>query len=1113
MLSKSGVMLLAGHTRGGLGSQSHEHPLDMSQFKEYKLKLKRKVDGTRNSSDGESLSEMTNLSEGPETRVCVEDFSQPPHDQPDGRPDTAVKVMKLDDGGIVADSLKTKAEDIYISKAGFDGGGIPAVHRLPAMVKQEHYVPERMVKQEQYAPERKSQCDSSTNISVSKLGGVDVNKSISVSRDTDNSAESRPGITTSAGGMAEVNSRLQDSGVSISATNSSSQQLRPTPSQVTSRPPVNRAPDSTAAFTAMTRPLSTVQITVHKGSAASNTFPRPADHRINTASPRISPERRGSDGSTVVKLEPMAHQPSGVQIIPKSMASGVSVFRAARMLGPPHSAPASAPGSPHPSPHHQPVTIKPAVSSQAMGSDQFTATHPLPPANMDENNMPGISAAMQHLLATAYNANAKKQAQQYSEVRTPSPGFPPFLKRHPPPAQITTSSTSVPTFVRNSMSMSMPFSIPPTMPHYTTLMSPGTPRSPPTHSPVSPAKRPPERPSSSSQPGNGMQVFLGEVSGGVRTMVWHGGSPNSQQSPRRDSPASPSFGLPDTTRLSLDSDHDQAVAVAGLVELGQPQRHANPHMTFMPGGPHRGYNQGGFHQMPTGLQGLRPVRPPGPNRPSIDMDMLWKGDLTQLPAHAQPSASSIHLWSNAAMDANSPVPRPTNSLPHDEDDQPMMCMICEDKATGLHYGIITCEGCKGFFKRTVQNKRVYTCVADGNCEINKAQRNRCQYCRFQKCLQKGMVLAAVREDRMPGGRNSGAVYNMYKVKYKKHKTKSPKSSGNHTPTTTTIGGLEKPNFVVDSPKSVYLSDDQTSCSSQTTSLSAPPSPHPDTLPHRSDILKAVLSGSHDLPQYRQADRARKNKEKYDECLRLIQELIDCDDFEDISTLREFQDVNELLDHSSADLSSKLCQIGDSIVYKLVQWTRRLPFYQDIPVDIHTKLLTHKWHELLVLTTSAYQSIHGNQRMGTISSDGQTAELHQEVATNLVTLQTCLTSMMGRPITMDQLRQDVGSMVEKITRVITSFRKFHLCIEEYVCLKVVAMVTQEGVVQHPELEPIHDRYMNCLRLFSEQNFPNEPNRVEELLVRLPEVKAAAGLLLESKMFYVPFLLNSTIQNSR
>ena len=144
----------------------------------------------------------------------------------------------------------------------------------------------------------------------------------------------------------------------------------------------------------------------------------------------------------------------------------------------------------------------------------------------------------------------------------------------------------------------------------------------------------------------------------------------------------------------------------------------------------------------------------GEGKPCIDMAELWKGNIEQLPAHAQPSGSYF------ARDGNL---EPTNRM-IDEDEQPMVCMICEDKATGLHYGIITCEGCKGFFKRTVQNKRVYTCVADGHCEINKAQRNRCQYCRFQKCLQRGMVLAAVREDRMPGGRNSGAVYNMYPCK-------------------------------------------------------------------------------------------------------------------------------------------------------------------------------------------------------------------------------------------------------------------------------------------------------------------------------------------------------------
>jgi hypothetical protein len=68
------------------------------------------------------------------------------------------------------------------------------------------------------------------------------------------------------------------------------------------------------------------------------------------------------------------------------------------------------------------------------------------------------------------------------------------------------------------------------------------------------------------------------------------------------------------------------------------------------------------------------------------------------------------------------------------------CPVCGDKVSGYHYGLLTCESCKGFFKRTVQNKKVYTCVADRNCQIDKTQRKRCPYCRFQKCLEVGMKL-------------------------------------------------------------------------------------------------------------------------------------------------------------------------------------------------------------------------------------------------------------------------------------------------------------------------------------------------------------------------------------
>jgi len=69
-----------------------------------------------------------------------------------------------------------------------------------------------------------------------------------------------------------------------------------------------------------------------------------------------------------------------------------------------------------------------------------------------------------------------------------------------------------------------------------------------------------------------------------------------------------------------------------------------------------------------------------------------------------------------------------------------LCPVCGDKVSGYHYGLLTCESCKGFFKRTVQNKKVYTCVADRSCVIDKTQRKRCPYCRFQKCLDVGMKL-------------------------------------------------------------------------------------------------------------------------------------------------------------------------------------------------------------------------------------------------------------------------------------------------------------------------------------------------------------------------------------
>ncbi|VDP09155.1 unnamed protein product [Soboliphyme baturini] len=44
-----------------------------------------------------------------------------------------------------------------------------------------------------------------------------------------------------------------------------------------------------------------------------------------------------------------------------------------------------------------------------------------------------------------------------------------------------------------------------------------------------------------------------------------------------------------------------------------------------------------------------------------------------------------------------------------------LCLVCGDKASGYHYNALTCEGCKGFFRRSITRKA-------------------CQACRLSKCI-------------------------------------------------------------------------------------------------------------------------------------------------------------------------------------------------------------------------------------------------------------------------------------------------------------------------------------------------------------------------------------------
>ncbi|CAD5110810.1 DgyrCDS174 [Dimorphilus gyrociliatus] len=98
------------------------------------------------------------------------------------------------------------------------------------------------------------------------------------------------------------------------------------------------------------------------------------------------------------------------------------------------------------------------------------------------------------------------------------------------------------------------------------------------------------------------------------------------------------------------------------------------------------------------------------------------------------------------------------------DGEAVLCRVCGDKASGFHYGVHACEGCKGFFRRSIQQKIQYRpCLKNQQCLIQRVNRNRCQYCRLKKCISVGMSRDAVRFGRVPKKEKAKIIEQMKKI--------------------------------------------------------------------------------------------------------------------------------------------------------------------------------------------------------------------------------------------------------------------------------------------------------------------------------------------------------------
>lgn len=438
-----------------------------------------------------------------------------------------------------------------------------------------------------------------------------------------------------------------------------------------------------------------------------------------------------------------------------------------------------------------------------------------------------------------------------------------------------------------------------------------------------------------------------------------------------------------------------------------------------------------------------------------------------------------------------------------------LCPVCGDKVSGYHYGLLTCESCKGFFKRTVQNKKVYTCVAERSCHIDKTQRKRCPFCRFQKCLEVGMKLEAVRADRMRGGRNKfGPMYKRDRARklqiMRQRQLAAQTLRGSLPDGGSGGGGLYSPGQPGTSHYSnIHIKQEIQipQVSSLTSSPDSSPSPIAVALgqvassnlvqpalqvlgnnAHSSMVLDGKTWGASSVttspqslsPKAFQYDAtggdsaappASHNSSKIPQLIRDFVQAIDD---------REWQNSlygllqNQTYNQCEVDLFELMCKVLDQNLFSQVDWARNSIFFKDLKVDDQMKLLQHSWSDMLVLD-HIHQRMHNNLPDETILHNGQKFDL-----LNL--------GLLGVP-----------SLADHFIDITAKLQDLKFDISDYICIKFLLLLNPDvrGIGNRKHVQEGYEQVQQALLEYTSNCYPQIQEKFNKMLLLLPEIHSLAA----------------------
>ncbi|XP_075712959.1 nuclear receptor subfamily 2 group C member 1 isoform X3 [Rhinoderma darwinii] len=462
-----------------------------------------------------------------------------------------------------------------------------------------------------------------------------------------------------------------------------------------------------------------------------------------------------------------------------------------------------------------------------------------------------------------------------------------------------------------------------------------------------------------------------------------------------------------------------------------------------------------------------------------------------------------------------------------------LCVVCGDKASGRHYGAVTCEGCKGFFKRSIRKNLVYTCRGSKDCVINKHYRNRCQYCRLQRCIALGMKqdskmeigFKAVQCERKPievaREKSSNCAASTEKI-YIRKDLRSPLAA------TTTFVTDNKPirtNNLLDSGMLVNIQSsgiktepmlithekqveacqgDLSTLANVVSSLANLKSKEMSQSSTELSIVESLSNGDTSLSELPQDDQSSNEVTRaFDTLAKALNpsESSSQDSTENTeSSSNLFQDISvvemegPLL--SDTHISFKLtmpspmpeylnvhyiCESASRLLFLSMHWARSIPSFQALGQEVSISLVKACWNELFSLGLAQCSQV-------------------MNVSTILTAFVNHLHGMQHDKLSGDKLKL-VMDHIFKLQDFCNSMVKLGLDGYEFAYLKAIVLFSPDhpGLDNASNIEKLQEKAYMEFQDYVTKTYPDDTYRLSRLLLRLPALRLMSAAIMEELFF--------------